>query len=66
MKRRSIVEGVALVGVAVILATGAGAAWAGAPHTTRTAAQALNPAPRTWHVVAGFSQMLPHGPARRS
>lgn len=64
MKRRSIVEGVAFIGVAVILATGAGAswaAWAGAPHATRTADQALNPAPHTWHVVAGFSQMLPTG-----
>jgi plastocyanin len=46
----------------MILATGAGAAWARAAHATRTAAdQALNPAPRTWHVVAGFSQMLPQG-----
>ena len=61
MKRRTIVEGVALVSVATILATGAGAAWAGAPHATRSAAQALNPAPRTWHVIAGFSQMLPRG-----
>ena len=61
MKRRSIVEGVALVGVAMILATGAGAAWAGAPHATRTTAQALNPAPRTWHVIAGFTQALPRG-----
>jgi plastocyanin len=61
MKRRSIVEGVALFGVAMILVTGAGAAWARAPHATRTADQALNPAPRTWHVVAEFSQKLPQG-----
>ncbi len=61
MKRRSIVEGVALVGVAVILATGARTAGAGAPHTVRPAAQTLNPAPRTWHVVVGFTQVLPRG-----
>jgi plastocyanin len=45
----------------MILATGAGAVWAGAPHATQTADQALNRVPRTWHVVVGFSQMLPQG-----
>ena len=59
MKRRSIVEGVALVGVAMILATGVGAAGPRAPRITRAATSALNPAPRTWHVIAGFTQALP-------
>jgi plastocyanin len=50
--------------ISVVLATGAGSAWAlTAPvaHAPHASAQMLNPPPRTWHVIAGFTQAIPTG-----
>ena len=51
-----------MLGLASVLTAGAGAAFAGAPratHARQAISAAFNPRPRSWHVIAGFSQMLP-------
>ncbi len=62
MKRSRIFGSLALVALSGALAIGAGSAVAGTAHRAgpaRAASQMIGVAPRTWHVIAGFSQLLP-------
>jgi plastocyanin len=64
MERSRVLGSIALVGLCGALVAGAGSALAGTAHRAgpaRVAAQVLNPPPRAWHVIAGFSQALPTG-----
>lgn len=64
MERSRVLGSIALVGLCGALIIGAGSALAGTAHRTglaHAATQAVGAAPRTWHVIAGFSQMLPEG-----
>ncbi|HZS92720.1 MAG TPA: plastocyanin/azurin family copper-binding protein [Chloroflexota bacterium] len=64
MKYSRVLGCIALVGLSGALVAGAGSALAGTAHQARparVAAQMIGVAPRTWHVIAGFSQALPKG-----
>ena len=66
MRRTNVLGGIGLLCLAGLLIAGAGSALAGAPRAARMhhgAAQMLGPAPRTWRVIAGFTQALPAGNA---
>lgn len=58
MRQKRILGDVALVGLISALVVGAGSALAGSP---RMAGQGTGVAPRTWHVIAGFTQAIPTG-----
>jgi plastocyanin len=64
MKRAKTRGAIAAVCLLVLLAAGVGSARALTPRTRHAAdagAAMLNAMPRTWHVIAGYSQMLPSG-----
>ncbi len=64
MERSRVLGGIALVGLCGALVVGAGSALARTTHRAgpaRVAAQMIGAAPRTWHVIVGFSQALPKG-----
>ena len=66
MRRTHVVGGLGVLCLAGLLVAGAGSVLAGAPRAAGThhgAAQMLGPAPRTWRVIAGFTQALPPGNA---
>ena len=66
MRRTHVAGGIGVLCLAGLLVAGAGAVLAGAPRAAGThhdAAQMLGPAPRTWRVIAGFTQALPAGNA---
>jgi hypothetical protein len=66
MPRTHVVGGIGLLCLAGLLLAGAGSVLAGAPRAAPThhgAAQMLGPTPRTWRVIAGFTQILPPGNA---
>lgn len=63
MKRSPILAGAAVVCLAGVVIA-ASPAWALTHHTARSAharAEMINPPARTWHVIAGFTQVLPTG-----
>src|SRR6185437_927877 len=62
--RRTALFRIAAITLVAVLATGSGPAGAQlsrAAHAQRAAAQTMGTQPRTWHVIAGFSQVLPTG-----
>jgi plastocyanin len=64
MMQRTIISRSAAICLAVALAAGAtpaGALISRASQARHVVAQATGPAPRTWHVIAGFTQTLPAG-----
>lgn len=64
MKHSRVLGSIALVGLSGAIVAGAGSALAGTAHRAgpaRAAAQMIGVAPRTWPVIAGFSQALPRG-----